>query len=114
MAIESITEAHLSGARLSKACEELEINRKTYWRWREQLRQDQTLLDKRTLQRDTRVSSNSLTSDEKRQIVQVCNSPEFKSLPPGQIVPILADRDEYIASESSFYRVLKELSLIHI
>ena len=29
-------------------------------------------------------------------------------MPPSQIVPILADRGRYIASESSFYRVLRE------
>ncbi len=36
-----------------------------------------------------------------------CNAPEFVSLPPSQIVPHLADQDHYIASESSFYRVLR-------
>ncbi|PSY40361.1 hypothetical protein C7B19_26835 [Escherichia coli] len=35
------------------------------------------------------------------------NSPEFASLPPNVIVPTLADRGTYIASESTFYRVLK-------
>ena len=29
-------------------------------------------------------------------------------MPPSQIVPILADRGRYLASESSFYRVLRE------
>lgn len=108
MAIELIDKARLSGARLWKACGELDLDRKTYWRWREQLRQEQSLIDKRTLQRDVPVSNNGLTPEEKKQIMQVCNSPEFQSLPPSQIVPILADRGEYIASESSFYRVLKE------
>lgn len=37
----------------------------------------------------------------------LCNSPEFASLPPNVIVPTLADRGTYIASESTFYRVLK-------
>jgi len=39
--------------------------------------------------------------------LQVCNQKEFASLPPSQIVPILADRGIYIGSEASFYRVLK-------
>ena len=34
--------------------------------------------------------------------------PEHASLPPSQIVPRLADQGQYLASESSFYRVLKE------
>lgn len=33
---------------------------------------------------------------------------EFVDLPPTQIVPKLADQCIYIASESSFYRVLRE------
>ncbi|EEV6124228.1 hypothetical protein DYP12_22515 [Escherichia coli] len=41
------------------------------------------------------------------QILELCNSPEFASLPPNVIVPTLADRGTYIASESTFYRVLK-------
>ena len=41
------------------------------------------------------------------------NEPEFAALPPSQIVPMLADRDDYIASESSFYRVLRRLNMVH-
>ncbi len=44
-------------------------------------------------------------------MIEYCVSDEFINLPPSQIVPILADRNEYIASESSFYRVLKERNL---
>lgn len=36
-----------------------------------------------------------------------CNKEEYASLPPSQIVPRLADKGEYLASESTFYRVLK-------
>ena len=42
-----------------------------------------------------------------------CNDPEFASLPPSQIVPRLADQNVYIASESSFYRVLQERGQNH-
>jgi len=34
--------------------------------------------------------------------------PSYASLPPSQIVPSLADQGIYLASESSFYRVLRE------
>lgn len=34
-------------------------------------------------------------------------TPRFADIPPTQIVPILADEGTYIASESSFYRILK-------
>jgi len=36
------------------------------------------------------------------------STPEFRDLSPKQIVPILADRGIYIASESSIYRILHE------
>ncbi len=38
----------------------------------------------------------------------MCSTPEPASLPPSQIVPRLADLGQYLASESSLYRVLKE------
>jgi putative transposase len=34
--------------------------------------------------------------------------PEFRNLSPRQIVPRLSDRNEYIASESTFHRILRE------
>ncbi len=51
---------------------------------------------------------NSLTEEEKDQIIHYCNLPENASKPPAQIIPLLADQGIYIASESSFYRVLRE------
>lgn len=36
------------------------------------------------------------------------NTAEYANMPPNQVVVSLADRGRYIASESSFYRVLKE------
>jgi transposase InsO family protein len=50
--------------------------------------------------------SHRLTEEERQRILLTCNQPEFAALPPGQIVPILADRGLYIGSERSFYRVL--------
>ena len=51
--------------------------------------------------------ANKLKEQERRAIIDVCNQPEYANLPPTQIVPTLLDKGEYIASESSFYRVLK-------
>jgi putative transposase len=57
--------------------------------------------------------SNRLSEAERQQILEVANSAEFASLPPSQIVPSLADRGVYLASESSFYRVLRSASQQH-
>ena len=44
--------------------------------------------------------------------MEVCNSNEYANLPPTQIVPRLADKNIYLASESSFYRILREQGLL--
>ncbi|GAB4411101.1 MAG: hypothetical protein OHK0056_14720 [Bacteriovoracaceae bacterium] len=56
--------------------------------------------------------ANKLTDAEKEEIVQISTTKEFMDLPPCQIVPTLADKGKYIASESSFYRVLRERKLL--
>jgi len=51
---------------------------------------------------------NQLSEAEELEILRICNLPENASKPPAQIVPMLADQGLYIASESTFYRVLKK------
>lgn len=51
---------------------------------------------------------NTLSDTEREAIIEVCNQPQYASLSPVQIVPRLADGGIFIASESSFYRVLKD------
>ena len=51
--------------------------------------------------------SNKLTDEEYQSVLNVVNIPEYADLPPSQIVPSLADRGLYIASESTMYRILK-------
>jgi transposase InsO family protein len=91
-----ISEAVLAGARKFKACEILELQIRT--------------IDRRCgpLNRP----ANALTTKEREKILEVANSAEYANLPPCQIVPKLADRGEYIASESSFYRILNAEKLL--
>ena len=56
---------------------------------------------------------NKLIKAERAAIVAIANSEAFKSLPPSQIVPTLADKMIYIAFESTFYRVLREHNQQH-
>lgn len=53
---------------------------------------------------------NKLTELERQRLIKIANSAEFSSLPPSKIVPKLADKGQYLASESTFYRVLKEVN----
>lgn len=41
-------------------------------------------------------------------MLHVANEPRFADMPPARIVPMLADEGVYIASESTFSRVLRE------
>lgn len=42
----------------------------------------------------------------------MATSPEFRDVSPHQIVPALADQGRYLASESTFYRILREEELM--
>jgi len=52
---------------------------------------------------------NALSEQERERLLEVVNSPEFCGLSPKQIVPRLADQGEYLASESTIYRVLRQV-----
>ena len=103
-AVELINEARVNGARLEPACNELNISARTYQRWTKEggIKKDQRPLAKRP------TPKNKLTKEERKDIITTVNSPEYKDLVPSQIVPKLADEGKYIASESTFYKVLKE------
>ena len=106
LAIELINEAVASGARRSKACAVLEISVRTLQRWARGVE------DRRKDAVATRIPGNQLSETERAKIIEVCNEKRFRSLPPSQIVPLLADEGRYIASESSFYRVLREVGQV--
>ena len=102
-AIALIEEAHGAGARWSRACAEVGIDVRTYQRW----------TAGEALPVDGRPDAvrpepaNQLSVAERAQVLAVCHEPAYASLPPGQIVPRLADEGRYLASESSFYRLLR-------
>jgi len=56
--------------------------------------------------------ANKLSKQERQQILDISNSAPFRDLSPKQIVPKLADQGVYLASESTFYRVLKEHEML--
>jgi hypothetical protein len=87
---------------MTEACRVVAISPRTLQRWRDE---GEVKADGRQQAGQQRVPANKLSEDERRQILVIANEPEFAQMPPSQIVPILADRGRYIASESSFYRV---------
>jgi transposase InsO family protein len=102
-ALELIEEARRAGARLAPACRELGLTARTYQRW---TRKEAPGEDRRRTSCRP-VPPHTLSAEEREQVIEVCNQQEHASLPPGQIVPKLADEGVYLASESTFYRILK-------
>lgn len=100
-----VEEAVAGGARLSKACEVVGLPPRTLQRW------VHSPVDGRKGPR--RSPANKLSQRERDQVVNVATSAEFRDMSPKQIVPLLADRGRYVASESTFYRVLHDEKLQH-
>ena len=100
MTLDAIDRAVNAGARLESACEELGLSARTIQRWRAQGGGG-----------DMRVGgvspANKLSDEERALVLATANSAEFRDVGPKQIVPVLADRAKYVASESTFYRILK-------
>lgn len=87
---------------MNRICEVLKLHLRTVQRW---LKLDD-LKDKR--HGPITVPANKLTDAERANMLVTANKPEFCDLSPSKLVPTLADQGVYIASESSFTRVLKE------
>lgn len=106
MIVDLVEEAVLAGARREKACEVIGLCARTTARWRAE-----------GGGKDGRAEAgvspvHKLTEAEQARIVAYATSGEYRDLSPRQIVPLLADKGVYVASESSFYRVLREHGLM--
>jgi putative transposase len=100
-----VEEAVAGGARFGKACDVIGLPARTLQRWIHRP------VDGRRGPR--RSPANKLSQRERNKIVEIATSPEFRDMSPKQIVPLLTDRGTYVASESSFYRVLHDEQLQH-
>ena len=103
-----IDDARAAGARQSEACQVIGISAKTYQRWTQPENVEDSRLD------TAREPPNKLSELERQRLLRVANAPGYADLPPSKIVPRLADEGLYLASESTFYRVLRaEKQLSH-
>jgi putative transposase len=95
-----IDEAVQEGARRACACKELGLSVRSVQRWQH-------------MPKDGRVGvpreapPNKLSEAERQGVLDAANRAGYASLSPHQIVPKLADEGIYLASESTFYRVLR-------
>jgi len=104
--MELINDALENGARLHPAAKILGLSARTVIRWTKQDSSE----DKR--RGPLSPPAHRLSEEERKTVLELANSKEFRDLSPKQIVPKLADRGEYVASESTFYRVLRGNDMI--
>ena len=104
--LELVEEATDNGARLAKACALLDIDARTVQRWHSKDGEGDGRHGPKT------PPANKLSATERKQVIAIATSPEFRDASPKQIVPRLADQGQYIASESTFFRVLREEQMI--
>ena len=100
----SVAEARAKGARLSAISDIVGVDVRTLRRWSTA---EALAGGDRRPSAERPAPASQLSDAEKAAILEVANQPEYAALPPTRIVPMLADEGTYIASESSFYRVLK-------
>jgi putative transposase len=104
--VAGVDEAVRAGATLEEACAGVNLSARTVARWRRQPAEG----DKRAGPKTP--PPHTLTEAERAHIVELATSRENRNLSVRQLVPRLADKGIYVASESSFYRVLHENNLM--
>lgn len=103
-AVELIDEASATGARLEPACKVLGLSARSYQRW---TGGGGVGRDARTLTVHA-TPAHALDETEIEQVLEACHRPAHVNLAPAQIIArLLDDEGLYIASESSFYRILR-------
>ncbi len=96
--------ANKAGASLRLACKTAGLTVRTLQRWQ---------AGKGLVAGDGRpaavrpVPAHALSEVERERVLNVANEARFAAVPPARIVPMLADEGVYIASESTFSRVLR-------
>jgi putative transposase len=100
-----IKEAESSGCRQAEVCRMFGISARTAQNWR-----GHGLADRR--KGATKRVTNKLSDSERSLVLKTACDPRFMDLTPYAIVPTLADEGKFIASESTFYRLLRQQNLV--
>jgi transposase InsO family protein len=101
-----VQDAPANGCRKDKVCKQLGISVRTVERWQKA----PDLIDQR--KGPTTAPANKLSDEERERVVEIATCAEFQDVTPTQIVPRLADQGIYLASESTFYRILRKEKLL--
>ncbi len=110
--VEAVLEAINNEASQKSACKVVNLNQRTFQRWHKgaQVKADMRICGYADMRPQAKheTPANKLSKAEYQAVLDCCNSNEYSSLPPSQIVPRLAEKQEYIESESTFYRILNQ------
>lgn len=101
---QDVEAAHQAGARLRLACETAGIDVRTLQRWKAQ---EGLQTGDRRPEAPRPTPAHALSAQERERVLAVANEPRFADMPPARIVPALADEGTYLASESTFCRLLR-------
>lgn len=102
--LKQLNESQMNNARIENSCQILGISSRTSQRWRQGKTSDRR-------KGPLTVPANKLSTAEQAVVLEIANSREFRDKSPAQIVPLLADKGVYKASESTFYRLLNAHNL---
>jgi putative transposase len=95
-----------AGAGESAACDLVGLSVRTLQRWR-----SSGLKDAR--KGAAKVTARKLTPEETEAVYQAANQERFADQTPEQVVATLAQESTYLASASTFYRILRERNALH-
>ena len=107
---QNIRQAQAAGACLHAAWALAGIDSRTLQRWG---RDSGLMQGDRRPQAMRKTPLHALSAAERARLLDVANEPRFAEMPPARIVPKLADEGVYIASESTFSRVLRSAGQTH-
>jgi putative transposase len=91
-----------------KACRSIGASRATWDRWKKQTASPPAFHIVRS-----GIQPHALTAQEQAAVLAVCNSERFCNSAPRAIVAVLLDEGNYLASASTFYRVLRTHGQVH-
>ena len=103
--VEAVNKARQKGARLSAIADTLELSIRSLQRWQSDISPDRRRGSARRV-------CHKLSDEERQRVIDIACSRRFADMYPQEIVAILAAEGTYIASESTFYRILRKEKLL--
>jgi putative transposase len=100
-----------AGVTKREACRSIGTSRATWYRWRKQTT-SQPAQQPFYLVRSG-IQPHALSVQERAEVLALCNSERFCNSAPRAIVATLLDEGRYLASASTYYRILRDHGQVH-